>query len=594
MEELPDRSDRAARRPGGPRLSRRGLVGGALAAALAPAATPGDNPPAPSPDAPITPEDVAAADRLAGRTHSDEERRQMVRRLGPLRDRLRALRSAAPDSMGEPPAVRFDPLLPGMTVPKGRPLLRPSRNSTPGWDGRLESLAFAPVTLLSRLLRERRISSLELTRFYLERLKRFGPRLLCVVTLTEERALEQARRADRELAAGRRRGPLHGIPYGAKDLFATRGIPTTFGAAPYRNQIFDEDATVIRKLEEAGAVLAAKLSMGELALGDVWFGGVTRCPWDPRRGSSGSSAGSGSAVAAGLVGFALGTETLGSIVSPCCVNGVTGLRPTFGRVSRHGAMALAWSMDKIGPMCRGVEDCALVLAAICGPDGRDPTAADLPFRWDPDALPLRSLRVGLDAASFEAVLDPAVRRVYDEALGVLRSLGLALEPIHLPASDPLYLGLPGIVIDVEGAAAFERLKAAGGLRELARQTDGAWPNVFRTASTVPATEYLQAQRLRARLQREMARALEGFDLYVTAPRVGPSLVYTNLTGHPTLVTRCGMANGLPVMIEFTGGLYREEAILRVALAFERATDHHTRWPDVDRLPPVPPPLDAAR
>jgi Asp-tRNA(Asn)/Glu-tRNA(Gln) amidotransferase A subunit family amidase len=427
---------------------------------------------------------------------------------------------------------------------------------------------------------------------YLARLKRLGPRLLCVVTLTEERALAQAERADREIAAGRWRGPLHGIPWGAKDLLATRGVPTTYGAKPFETQMLDEDAAVVRRLDEAGAVLVAKLSMGELAMGDQWFGGKTRSPWDPRRGSSGSSAGSASAAAAGLVGFAIGSETLGSIVSPSVANGVTGLRPTYGRVPRTGAMALSWTMDKLGPMCRGVEGCAAVLHAIHGADGRDATAArGIPFRWEPRS-DLKKLRVGIDEASFaEARKKPAWAKISDEVLGVLGTLGVTPVPVRLPPWNPAYDAVVGTLIDVEGAASFARLTASGGLDQLAQQEEWNWPNVFRSAALVSAVDYVQALRVRTHLQRAMAESLRDVDVYVTVPFRGPSLVYTKHAGHPTVVTRCGRSDeGLPESIEFTGAPYREDAALRLAFAFEQATPRHRDRPDTEQLSETPPPL----
>lgn len=540
--------------------------------------------PAPAPAQPeVAPADIAAADRLAGRTYSDAERQLMGRRAARMRNSLQAVRAHALDESAVPATV-FDPRLPGTRVPRGKSACRLSAGRMPAYSGKPESLAFATVVELSRLLKARRITSTALTRMYLERLKRLGPRLNCVVTLTEERALEQAARADREIAAGQYRGHLHGIPWGAKDLLATRGIRTTWGAKPYEHQLFDYDATVVERLEEAGAVLLAKLSMGELALGDVWFGGTTRNPWRPEQGSSGSSAGSGSATAAGLVGFAIGTETLGSIVGPSVRNGVTGLRPTFGRVSRHGAMALSWTMDKIGPMCRGVEDCALVLSAIHGPDGRDGTVADVPFRWDP-TTPLAALRVGIDTAAFEQIeKDNARRGTYAQALADLRDLGVHLRPVTLPRSTEAFGALPGLMIDVEGAAAFAGLTASGQLDLLARQTETSWPNTFRVGSTVPACDYLQALRVRRQLQYQMAAALADVDVYVTIPFIGPSLSYTNLTGHPSLITRCGMRDGQPESIEFIGGLYQEAALIRIGLAYERATSWHTEWPDTEKIP----------
>ena len=354
-------------------------------------------PAAEAPSDALTAADLAAADKMAGRSYSQAERELMVGGVTKNRDRFKTLRAA--DLDGVEPAFHFDPLLPGMRMPRGKSRCRLSRGRAPAYSGDPESLAFLTVVELSRLVKARKVTSTELTRMYLDRLKRFDPALNCVITLTEELALRQAARADQEIAAGHYRGPLHGIPWGAKDLLATRGIRTTWGARPYEHQLFDEDATVVQRLEQAGAVLVAKLSMGELAVNDVWFGGKTRNPWQPEEGSSGSSAGPGSATAAGLVGFSIGSETLGSIVSPCMVCGVTGLRPTYGRVSRHGAMALCWTLDKLGPMCRGVEDCALLLSAIHGPDGHDDVAA-IPFRWNPRS-PLSEIRVGCDRGKIE-------------------------------------------------------------------------------------------------------------------------------------------------------------------------------------------------
>lgn len=536
----------------------------------------------------ITATDIAASERLAGLSYTDANRRLLLKSADETRNALKALRQADAGEQLEP-AFHFDPRLPGTPLPRGRSSCRLSSSPTPSYDGHIDALAFAPLTGLARLIRTRKITSTELTRLYLDRLKKYGPRLNCVITLTETLALEQAARADAEIAAGRWRGPLHGIPWGAKDLLATRGIPTTWGAKPYEHQVFDYDATVTQRLAAAGAVLVAKLSMGELAQGDLWFGGRTRCPWNPAVGSSGSSAGPGSAAAAGLVGFAIGTETLGSIVSPSERNGVTGLRPTYGRVSRSGAMALCWTMDKIGPMCRGVEDCALVLHAIYGPDGLDPTVADVPFAWNPN-LPLRSLRVGYDKAAFDAVAKEAKRApIYQEVLKTLHSLGVEPIPISLP-NNPLTGRIADIVITCESSAAFARLTAEGKTDLLADQSADGWPNTFRQGALLPAADYIQAMRQRSRLQREMAETMKTVDLYVTVPFLSRSIVITNLTGHPTLVTRCGLLDGAPQSIEFTGGLYREEAILRIAHAYEQATLHHTQWPDVDKLPETPPPL----
>ncbi|MEP6757078.1 MAG: amidase [Chthonomonadales bacterium] len=534
--------------------------------------------PAPGTDA-LTIEDLAVADKVEGRSYSEPQRKLMLSVMTRTRAQIKAVRSSElPPTME--PAFHFDPRLAGVRMPTGKSGAQLSKGETLAYSGFPESLAFASLVDLSRLIRDQKITSTELTKMYLDRLKKFSPMLLNVVTLTEELALTQAARADKEIAAGKYRGPLHGIPWGAKDLLATKGIRTTYGAKPYENQVFDYDAEVVKRLEAAGAVLVAKLSMGELAQGDVWYGGMTRNPWKPTTGSSGSSAGPGSATAAGLVGFSIGTETLGSIVSPSVVNGVTGLRPTYGRVPRTGAMALCWTMDKIGPMCRSVEDCALVLSAIFGPDGQDASVTDTPFQWRP-ASPLKRLRVGIDKEAFAAVeKDEKRAAIYKEVLKVLDGLGITLKPISLPKSTPAYASLASIFIDAESAAAFQKLNSSGELDLLARQTAGAWPTTFRVGSTIPASDYILAMRLRRQLQLEMAESLGDLDCFVTVPFLSQNLVYTNLTGHPTLVTRCGMSDGLPVMVEFVGQIYHEESILRLGLAYEKATAWHTQWPDL--------------
>ncbi|MBM3495574.1 MAG: amidase [Armatimonadetes bacterium] len=517
--------------------------------------------------------DLEAALRVADRTYSEADRKLMLPGVREMRRGMRRVREVAVPQ-GAEPAFRFDPWVPGVPLPSGRPVFRPTRPKLPTYAGEPESLAFLPVTVLSAMLRARQITSVELTRMYLDRLKRFDSQLLCVVTLTDELAMRQAEQADREIAAGRRRGPLHGIPWGAKDLLFTKGIRTTFGAKPFDDQVPDTDATVVQRLERAGAVLVAKLSLGELAMGDIWFGGMTRCPWDPKQGSSGSSAGPGAATAAGLVGFAIGTETLGSIVSPCVRNGTTGLRPTYGRVPRTGAMALSWTMDKIGPITRSVEDCALVLNAIAGPDGADMTVRPVPFSWEP-AKGLSGLRIGLDEAGFAARKGEAEKAAYDRAIEALRKAGATLAPIKLPRIAGAYAELTN-VIDVEGAASFASLIASGKLADLAQQGAMNWPNIFRVGTTVAGADYIAIMQLRAQLQREMAEAMANFDCYVTPPY--STLVLTNVTGHPTLITRAGMDGTKPIMVEFTGQLYREDAILRVGQVYEQAMGVSGVWP----------------
>jgi Asp-tRNA(Asn)/Glu-tRNA(Gln) amidotransferase A subunit family amidase len=537
----------------------------------------------------ISADDIAVADRIAGRSYSAAERKLMAGSLSEKRKLLISLRSRSIDPNIEP-AVRFDPRLPDTVLPPGPSRCNLGRRDVPEYDGNVESLAFATAVELSQLVRAKKVSSMELTKMYLARLKSIGPKLLCVVNLTEELALQQAGRADEEIAAGKHRGPLHGIPFGVKDLLATKGIPTTWGAKPYIDQVFDYDATVVKRLADAGAVLVAKLSLGELAMGDVWFGGKTRNPWKPAEGSSGSSAGPCSAVAAGLMAFAIGSETLGSIISPCVVNGTTGLRPTYGRISRYGAMPLCRTMDKLGPITRGVEDCAAILSAIFGPDGRDGTCTDAPFNFDASA-DVKSLRVGFDPSAFENMSknkDQARKKCYADALEKIRASVGDLKPLKLPPTDN-YKGLAGLTIACESASAFSELNHSGRLSELAQQEEGSWPTTFRVGSTIPAADYLRGQQVRSMLQREFASMLDGIDCYVTIPYAGATLAYTNLTGHPSLITRCGAgSDGLPLMIEFIGNLYREDAILRLALAYEQATDWHKSWPDTTKIPALSP------
>jgi Asp-tRNA(Asn)/Glu-tRNA(Gln) amidotransferase A subunit family amidase len=444
--------------------------------------------------------------------------------------------------------------------------------SVPRWKS-LDEVAFLSATQLATLVRSRRVTPTDLTKMYLERLKTYAPKLNCVITLTEDLALEQAANATREIRAGRYRGRLHGIPYGAKDLFSTKDIRTTWGAEPFQEQIPDHDAAVIERLQKAGAVLVAKLSMGALAQGGLWFGGMTKTPWDYEQTSSGSSAGSGSATAAGLVGFSIGTETLGSIVSPCTRCGVAGVRPTYGRVSRFGAMGLSWTMDKIGPICRSVEDCATVLRAIAGADGRDITVVDAPVHWEP-GLSIRRLRIGYLQDEFDK-LEKEPKAMYDEALGVLRELGVKLQPVKLPDFP---LAAIRTVLTAEAATAFDDITRNGGVDQLNGQSPDDWPNTFRTARTMTAVEYIRAQRARTLLMQAMDKFMDDWDVLVSLP-FSASLTLTNLTGHPQVVVPCGFNDkGLPQSLLFTGHLYEEGTPMRVAHHFERATKWHTMHP----------------
>jgi Asp-tRNA(Asn)/Glu-tRNA(Gln) amidotransferase A subunit family amidase len=476
------------------------------------------------------------------------------------------------------PAILFHPALPGKKFDTTPAKFKLSKPEAPPFKS-VEEVAFFTATQLGELIRTRRLSPIELTRMYLGRLKRYGPKLNCVITLMEETAMKQAEQAEREIKSGKYRGPLHGVPWGAKDLFATKGTPTTWGAEPYREQMIDTDATVVERLREAGAVLLAKLSMGALAQGPRWFGGVTRNPWVPdedRIGSSGSSAGSAAATSAGLVGFAMGTETLGSIISPSSRCGVVGLRPTYGRISRYGAMGLSWTMDKIGPICRGVEDCAAALAAAYGPDGRDLTVGNATFNWMPDR-PLAGMRIGYLKAEFERAEEKA-RPMYQEALGALRAAGAQLQETELPKFDA---GSLRIILSAEAATAFDDITRDGRVNQLSGQTPGDWPNSFRTSRFITAVEYLRAQRARTLLMREMDQFMSKWDVFVSPAPGSASLLVTNLTGHPAVCLPCGFIDNLPRSIMFTGGLYDEAAPLRVALAFERATKWHTMHPKMD-------------
>jgi len=524
----------------------------------------------------ITTSDIASVEKIAALQFTAKERKMMlngVRRNSSSYERLR--NTSLENHI--PPALLFNPVIPGMKFEQKQSPLKYTIPADVQVPENLEDLAFYPVTALAQLIKSRRITSIELTQLYLSRLKKYGSRLECVITLTEGLALKQAKRADEEIASGKYRGPLHGIPWGAKDLLSTKGIKTTWGAMPYKDQIIDEDATVVRRLEEAGAVLVAKLSMGALAMGDVWFGGKTRNPWNPEQGSSGSSAGSASATAAGLVGFSIGTETHGSIVSPSTRCNVTGLRPTFGRVSRYGAMALSWSMDKIGPICRTVEDCALVFHAIFGPDGKDLTIVDLPFNWDP-SINLKDIRIGYLKKAFERENDD--KKNNDAALEILRSLGIELVPIDLP-DFPIYN--LSFILRAEAAAAFDELTRSNRDDLLVRQTGGAWPNSFRQARLIPAVEYIQANRLRTLLMQKMAQKMEGIDVYIAPRRGGANLLLTNLTGHPAVLVPNGYnEKEEPTPISFMGDLFEEAKALRAAKAFQDATGFHLKHPDLDK------------
>ncbi|WP_263375381.1 amidase [Granulicella aggregans] len=556
----------------------------------------------------ITPEMIDAAAAIAGITLTADQKKMMLTGLTEHRDSLTAIRDLhLPNSVA--PAFVFDPV-PGGTVletVRKPAILGPAPDVSIN-PSNSEALAFATVRELGELLRTRKITSLALTKLYLARLRNYDPTLHFVITYTEDRALKQAATADAEIAAGKYRGPLHGIPWGAKDLLAVKGYPTTWGAAGFETQSFDYDATVVQRLDAAGAVLIAKTTLGALAQGDLWFGARTRNPWNPKQGSSGSSAGSASATAAGCLGFSIGTETLGSIASPSTRCGTSGLRPSFGLVPRTGAMALSWTMDKIGPICRSVEDCALVLSAIYGPDQHDLATQNAAFNWDA-TFEWKSLRVGYIKAAFE-ITPPKpdakdsekqsyARRLYDAkfanaALDVLRSMDITLTPVEVP-KFPFDEIVP--VLEAEGAAAFDDLTRSGRDTLLTGQKDYDWPNTFRVARFYSAVDYIQAMRARTLAIAKMNEFFANFDVIVTTSG-GTQLAATNLTGQPAIIVPNGIRGndappathnveddddnaggpGTPTSITFLGPLYSEARLAAFARAYQEKTGFHKLHP----------------
>jgi Asp-tRNA(Asn)/Glu-tRNA(Gln) amidotransferase A subunit family amidase len=543
----------------------------------------------------ITVETIASAEEVAGITFDPAERELMLDGLKQQEQRIEALHKVVLQNSVSP-AIVFDPLPPGKTiVPEPRrPMVRSkvAHRAVPAED----ELAFLPVTELSELVRRKRVTSVQLTQMYLARLKKYDPVLKCVISLTEDRALKQAYAADAEIRAGKHRGALHGIPWGAKDLLAVRGYKTTWGAGPFKDQVIDADATVVQRLDAAGAVLVAKLTLGELAQGDIWFGATTKNPWKVDQGSSGSSAGPASATAAGLVGFAIGSETLGSISSPSTRCGTTGLRPTFGRVPRTGAMALSWTMDKLGPICRSVEDCAIVLDAIYGPDGQDNSVIPAGYHWNALLSP-KKLRVGYVKSAFDTpVTDPAdakrtmhaTKPFDDAALDVFKRLGVNLIPVDLP--DVPYDAMR-IILTAEAAAAFDDLTRSNRDNDLVQQGKFDWPNTFRTSRFIPAVDYVNANRLRSIAIQKWDDLMRTVDVIVTPTGAAnlSQLVATNLTGHPAVIIPNGFRDdGTPVSITFLGGLFEEPKMLAVARAYQEATGFHLKHPIVPLTLPVPP------
>ncbi len=544
----------------------------------------------------ISAETIAAAERLAGVSYTEAERAQMVENIAAQLELAQRRRQVTlPVALA--PATRFDPRLPGFAMPLARGFF-PASSAAPKLPDAAADIAFAPVAVLGQWIKAGQLSSRRLTEIYLERIARIGPVLECIAMLTPDLALAQADQADRLLAAGTYLGPLHGIPWGCKDIIDTAGIVTGWGAEPWRDRVAASDATVVRLLAAAGAVLLGKLTVGALAYGDIWYGGRTRSPWNTEEGSSGSSAGSGSATAAGLVGFSLGTETLGSIVAPSTRCGTTGLRPTFGRVARSGAMPLCWTLDKIGPIVRAVEDAALVLQALNAPDPDDPCQIPAAFNYDA-ALPVAGMRVGYYEADFS---DPGAIDLDRAALDTLRGLGVELVPLTRPELP--YGALMSTLI-AEAAASFEDMTLSDKDDMLTWQEPGAWPNTFRKARFLSAVDHVQLDRLRRLVMQNMDAAFQGVDAMIGPSLAGPMLIITNYTGHPCLVMPCGFkqsetrsplslararleqgeaSNGprhtVPHTICLWGKLFDEGTILRLGRALEAAFAVRERRPPV--------------
>ena len=527
----------------------------------------------------ITTAMMRQAEQIAGLCFSEQERLQIVKSLNRKRSAYKGLRNLHMNN-AVPFPLYFDPVPQGKTLlPEKRVWMQSTvRVKKPP---HIQDLAFHPITHLSALIRQKAVSATELAQMYLHRLQRYDPLLKCVVTLTADLALEQARRADKEIAAGIYRGPLHGIPWGVKDLFATKGIPTTWGLGCFKNRIIDLDATVVKKLEDAGAVLIAKLSSGELATGDRWFGGQTRNPWHPDKGSGGSSAGPASAVAAGLVGFAIGTETNQSLIGPAMACGTCGLRPTFGRVSRYGAMTVSWSYDKIGPMCRSAEDCAIVLDAVRGPDGMDRTVVDRPFHWDANR-DIKKLCVGYVKSLFDARPQnewmAGIISAHKQVLDAVAKTGASIVEIKENDHDELkrLTRLSSLGMMVEAAAAHEGL-SLGENKKIFRHSD--WPRRFRRARYVPAVDFIQANRARSLLIQLVDNLLQGVDVLIG--RLTLSSMQSNLTGHPELTIPHGFdKNNMPVGVILTGRLFGESDLIALAHAYQQTTGYHRQHPNL--------------
>ncbi|TWI81700.1 Asp-tRNA(Asn)/Glu-tRNA(Gln) amidotransferase A subunit family amidase [Lacibacter cauensis] len=523
----------------------------------------------------ISKQDIQTAARVIALDFTEPELDSMLRDVRDNRREYSKMQSL-PLNNSVPMSLWQSPVLPGMQFNSKQLPVQWNIPANVTMPKNKADLAFYSLLQLASLIKNKKISSVELTTFFIERIRKYGDTLQCVITVTEEIAMQQAKAADAELAKGKYRGPLHGIPYGLKDLFAVKGTKTTWGATPYKEQTIDEDSYVYLKLKEAGAVLAAKFTLGALAMGDWWYGGRTKNPWNLNFGSSGSSAGSASATVAGLVPFAIGTETLGSIVSPSTACGATGLRPTFGSISRSGGMTLSWSLDKVGPICRSAEDAAVVFNYIHGTDGKDASAVNMPFNYS-IKKDIKKLRIGYAKNYFDRIKDTSANEW--KALKAFEKMGIQLIPVIFPDSAVYNFDMVGIIIGAESAAAFDQLTVTGLDDQLTRQNKNDWPNSFRTSRLIPAVEYINANRHRYLLMQKMQTFFETVDVVITPTFGGSQLAVTNLTGHPALCMPTGFnQRKLPTSISFIGKLYDEATLLQVGALFQQATQWHEVHP----------------
>lgn len=525
----------------------------------------------------IAKQDILSAAKLFDLQYNNKEVDTMY--VG-IKDNLKVYKDMHKQNLNNslPMSLWQSPVVPGLQIEKKQKPIKWKTNKSVLKPINKADLAFYPIADLSVLIKSKQISSVMLTQFFIDRIKQYADSLQCIISITESIALEQAKLADEEIASGKYRGPLHGIPYGLKDLFSVRGTKTTWGAAPYQNQVIDEDAYVYNRLRDAGAVLVAKFTLGALAMGDYWYGGRTKNPWNLKTGSSGSSAGSASATVAGLVPFAIGTETWGSIISPSSTCGATGLRPTFGRISRTGAMALSWSLDKIGPICRSAEDAAIVFNYIHGTDGLDQSAVNIPFNYQPDG-DIKKLKIGYAKNYFDLIKDTS--RNEWKVLAAFKEMGVELIPIEFPDTAVYKANIMDVIISAESAAAFDGLTRLNIDDELTRQGPFDWPNSFRVSRLVPAVEYVNANRMRYQLQQKVHEALNKVDVLICPTRgSGSQSAITNLTGQPVVCTPTGFdkRSGLPTSISFIGNLYQEASILLAAKYYQQATEWETIHP----------------